>query len=435
MMLGATLNTGNLRASNKVPSKLETPATSNIWRTNLLIIVCCIPLSGCLPKPAGVEPSIEFSDIPPVDEGGTGKTAVIAGRVNGARAGQQIVLFARSGAWYVQPFTDQPFTKIRPDSTWSNSTHLGTEYAALLVEPGYRPPATTDVIPNKGGGVIAIAVTPGEVRVLVPAFWQTWWFQLSSGVAGLFALLALHRLRLRQLTRQLNARFDERLEERMRIAQDLHDTLLQGFLSASMQLYVAVEQLPEDSPARPRLNQVRQLMERVIEEGRNTLQGLRSITTDSLDLEQAFSRVPQDFTDYKEAGEQVRFRVVVKGRARPAHPIIRDEIYRIGREALIIAFRNPRTKNAEVELKYSARRLRLFVRDDASTAPRSAREEPVELTRLRERAGRIRARLKLRGLAPAGTEVEVSIPGQVAFPNRYSVRPLKWLLKTIKRKK
>lgn len=349
--------------------------------------------------------------------------AVIEGRVNGARAGQQIILFARSGAWYVQPFTDQPFTKIQPDSTWSNSTHLGTEYAALLIEPGYRAPPTTHVLPNKGGGVIAVAVAPGEVRLLAPVFWQKWWFWLSGGLACLFAMLAFHGLRLRQLTRQLNARFDERLEERMRIAQDLHDTLLQGFLSASMQLYVAVEQLPEDSPARSRLDQVQRLMGQVIEEGRNTLQGLRSITTDSLDLEQAFSRIRQDFAGHNEIGEQVRFHVAVKGRPRPLHPIIRDEIYRIGREALITAFRNPLTRSVVVELKYSARRLRLFVRHDggAQQVARAAREEPMELARLRERAGRIGARLKVRSLAPAGAEVEISIPSQAAFPNQLSL--------------
>jgi signal transduction histidine kinase len=357
--------------------------------------------------------------------------AVIEGRVTGARPGQQIVLFARSGAWYVQPFTDQPFTKIQQDSTWRNSTHLGTEYAALLVEPEYRPPAATDVLPNKGGDVIAVAVAPGETRLLVPAFWQTRWFRLSGVLACLFALLAFHRLRLRQLARQLNARFDERLEERMRIAQDLHDTLLQGILSASMRLYVAVEQLPEDSPVRSRLNEVQRLMGRVVEEGRNTVQGLRSITTDSLDLEQAFSRIPQEFADHTEGGEQVRCRVTVKGRPRPLHPIIRDEVYRIGREALINAFRHSRTKSVGVELKYSVRHLRISIRDDGGAikdqAMRTEREEPVEMARLRVRAGRIGARLKVRSRATAGTEIELSIPGRVAFLNQFSLRPLRRL--------
>jgi signal transduction histidine kinase len=357
--------------------------------------------------------------------------AVIEGRVTGARPGQQVVLFARSGAWYVQPFTDRPFTTIQQDSIWRNSTHLGTEYAALLVEPEYRPPIATDVLPNKGGEVIAVAVAPGEARLLIPAFWQTWWFRLLGGFACLFGLMTFHRLRLRQLARQLNARFDERLEERMRIAQDLHDTLLQGFLSASMRLYVAVEQLPEDSPARSRLNEVQRLMERVIEEGRNTVQGLRSITSDSLDLEQAFSRIQQEFAGNDENEEQVRRRVTVKGRPRPLHPIIRDEVYRIGREALINAFRDSRTKSVGVELKYSVRHLRISIREDGGAmetrAMQTAREEPAELARLRARAERIGARLKVRSRAAAGTEIELSIPGQVAFLNPFSLRPLKRL--------
>ena len=75
---------------------------------------------------------------------------------------------------------------------------------------------------------------------------------------------------------QLNLRFEERLGERTRIAQELHDTLLQGFLSASMQLHVAVDRLPADSPVRPSMGRVLQLMSQVIEEGRNAVRGLRS---------------------------------------------------------------------------------------------------------------------------------------------------------------
>jgi signal transduction histidine kinase len=192
-------------------------------------------------------PSIEFRKVPLVDEGGAGKIDDIEGRVIGARAGQQIVLYARSGDWYVQPFTDRSFTKIQPDSTWKNSTHLGTEYAALLVEPGYRPPARVDALPFPGGGVVAVKVVSGEIKLLAPMFWQTWWFRLSGGLACIFALFAFHHYRLRQLTWRLNARFEERLEDRTRLAQELHDTLLQGVLSASMQLHVAVEDLPEAS--------------------------------------------------------------------------------------------------------------------------------------------------------------------------------------------
>jgi hypothetical protein len=81
--------------------------------------------------------------------------------VAGARPEQQIVLYAWSAKWWVQPFANQPFTKIQPDSRWTNSTHLGSEYAAVLVEPGYHPPATMDVLPVAGAGVIAVASVKG----------------------------------------------------------------------------------------------------------------------------------------------------------------------------------------------------------------------------------------------------------------------------------
>src|SRR6202041_3378655 len=83
-------------------------------------------------------------------------------------------------------------------------------------------------------------------------------------VLGTILIVTLYRLRTYQLTRQLNVRFQERLAERTRIAQELHDTLLQGFVSASMQLDVAEDQLPDDSPTKPVLKRILQLMGRVI---------------------------------------------------------------------------------------------------------------------------------------------------------------------------
>src|SRR6185295_13914221 len=111
---------------------------------------------------------------------------------------------------------------------------------------------------------------------IAPVFWQTWWFRLSGILVFMLVILAFYRFRLHGLTRRLNVRFEERLAERTRIAQELHDTLLQGFLSASMQLDVAVDQLPAESPARPMLSHILRLMRQVIDEGRNAVQGLRS---------------------------------------------------------------------------------------------------------------------------------------------------------------
>ena len=119
-------------------------------------------LSGCTSHRAANKPAIEFSVIPPAAEGGPDRREPIAGRVLGARPGQRIVLLAKAGIWWVQPTRDEPFTTIQPDFTWSNSIHLGTEYAALLVEPGYHPPQTIEVLPLAGGDVVAVKTVAGE---------------------------------------------------------------------------------------------------------------------------------------------------------------------------------------------------------------------------------------------------------------------------------
>src|SRR5262249_30536602 len=146
-----------------------------------------------------------------------------------------------------------------------------------------------------------------------------------------------------------------------RIAGDLHDTLLQDVMSVSMHLYVAADSLPDDSPARGKLEHILRLMSKIGEEGRNTLQGLRSREAGSLRLEQAFAPVKQEFDEGKPEGPELR--ISVEGRPRPLHPLFRDEVYRIGREALINAFRHAEAKNIEVEVEYS-RRFKLWVRDD-----------------------------------------------------------------------
>ncbi|HWS87669.1 MAG TPA: glycoside hydrolase family 16 protein [Pyrinomonadaceae bacterium] len=128
--------------------------------TLLLAALCVALLGGCRPR-AGGGPAVEFRRVPQAEASRTEKLDVIQGSVSGAKPGQQIVLYARAGAWWLQPLPNAPYTKIQPDSTWVNSTHLGTEYAALLVEPGYRPRATLEELPGPGGEVVAVSAVKG----------------------------------------------------------------------------------------------------------------------------------------------------------------------------------------------------------------------------------------------------------------------------------
>jgi signal transduction histidine kinase len=213
-------------------------------------------------------------------------------------------------------------------------------------------------------------------------------------------------------------RLEERVAERTRIAQDLHDTVLQGIFSAAMQLHVAVDQLPANSPATLRLNRVLELMRHVVEEGRNAVRGLSSSNSGSDDLGQAFSRIPQDLG----IEVQIDFRVIVLGSARKLRPLIRDEIYHIGRELLVNAFRHSRASCIEVELDYARKRFRMVVRDDGCGIDpqvlHNGREGHWGLPGVRERAERVGARLRVWSRAAAGTEVALSVPNSIAFESR-----------------
>ena len=170
--------------------------------------VGCVALLSCVMFACREQsgPVIKFSRVPRAGEGGPDRTDTIEGRVIRARLGQRIVLFAHWGPWWVQPFVDGPFTPIEPDSRWRNSTHFGTQYAALLVEANYRPPASTDSLPSTGHGVVAVAVVDGR-----PEFWQAWWFLLAVSLTSA-AIVAAYFLQRTVLLADEEQRFREAIE-------------------------------------------------------------------------------------------------------------------------------------------------------------------------------------------------------------------------------
>jgi hypothetical protein len=118
--------------------------------------------AACRERTAIVPPAITFSTIPPSGEGGSDRTAIIAGHVTGARPGQRLVLFAKSGVWWVQPLAAEPFTAVAADGAWKTTTHIGREYAAVLVDAAYQPPDKAAALPEPGGPVIALARVSGN---------------------------------------------------------------------------------------------------------------------------------------------------------------------------------------------------------------------------------------------------------------------------------
>ncbi len=153
-----------------------------------IALIGCVSVTSCIPSKADIEPSIEFTRVPPAGDGSSEKLETIEGRVKGATRGQRIVLFALSGVWWVQPMAEQPYTPIQKDSTWKSPTHPGLSYAALLVDAGYRAPLTVSALPEKGGPVLAVATVRGVAPSAPPKTIQfsgyQWEIVQKAGDAG-----------------------------------------------------------------------------------------------------------------------------------------------------------------------------------------------------------------------------------------------------------
>jgi PAS domain S-box-containing protein len=216
-----------------------------------------------------------------------------------------------------------------------------------------------------------------------------------------------------------------RLEERTRIARELHDTLLQTFLGASMMLDMAVDRLPPNSPVQSQLDRILKVMKEGIEEGRKAIHDLRLADARTSDLVEALSQVRQEFA----VQSGVDFHIEVIGSQAPMRPLVWHESYRIGREALLNAFRHSQATRIELEFEYADDDLRVSIRDNGcGIDPRilhSGCDGHWGLAGMRERAARIGGRLDIASSA-TGTEVELSIPCRLAIqlsPSEYEPVP------------
>ena len=169
----------------------------------------------------------------------------------------------------------------------------------------------------------------------------------------------------------------------------------------------------EERHNRSSLSRALLAMQRVLDEGRLVQQGLRSSAITPETLEQALcglkDEIPQD---------PLRFRIFVAGKPKALKPDIQEQLYLIGREALINALRHSGATIIEVEIEYRPRQLRLVVRDDGCGIDprvlRSGRDGHWGLLGMRERAGSIGARLRMWSKPGCGTEVEICVPGDIA---------------------
>jgi signal transduction histidine kinase len=254
-----------------------------------------------------------------------------------------------------------------------------------------------------------------RIRIL-PPWWNAWWFRAIYSVVILLLFSLLYRYRLLQIKQQYHFRLEARVGERQRIARELHDTLLQSLHGLVLQFQTAAEIIPKGSKAREMLEEVLAQSDQVLIEGRERVFGLRESSLESNNLAEALSQVGEDLRK----GRDLAFSVVVNGVSQTLHPIVREEVYRIGREAITNAFRHADAHQVEVEISYEGRVLRLCVRDngrgiDRSVLETGARSGHWGLPGMRERAQTIGGHLVVWSRPADGTEIELEIPASVAY--------------------
>jgi signal transduction histidine kinase/ligand-binding sensor domain-containing protein len=257
---------------------------------------------------------------------------------------------------------------------------------------------------------------------VAPAYYQTYWFQLSSIAAFLGVFWMLYQLHIRQLTHQFNIRMEERVAERTRIARDLHDTLLQTLHGLMFRFQAARNMFarrPEE--AMEALDGAIRRTEEAIVESRDAIKDLRLERAASTDLAELLTATGQDLeTSVDATVNRPTFRLIVKGERHDLSLGIQDEVYRIGRELLRNAFQHAHARQIEAEIRYDDGALTLLVRDDGNGMDPKVLKEGGRpghwgLPGIRERAKQIRAQIDFWSENRAGTEVQLTVPGKVAY--------------------
>jgi signal transduction histidine kinase len=267
-----------------------------------------------------------------------------------------------------------------------------------------------------------------------PFLYQTRAFQALC-VCFIAVLLSIAYLaRVHHLIKHTRTLLEGRLQERERIARDLHDTFFQGIQGLFLRFNTATAQLPIEEPARRIFIEALEQSDRVMLEGRELVLDLHADETAASDLPEAFARAAEEFS----SDGKPEFEIIVVGQVRRLHPVCTTELFRVGREAIYNAFQHASARAVEVEILYEKDALKLRIRDDGKGIDEQVlrdgrRPGHLGLPGMNERAQRMGAKFSIWGKKGSGTEIEVMVPAAVAYVlSRDTVRS-GWLSKWIQK--
>ncbi|HXM93914.1 MAG TPA: two-component regulator propeller domain-containing protein [Candidatus Dormibacteraeota bacterium] len=250
---------------------------------------------------------------------------------------------------------------------------------------------------------------------LLPAFYQTHSFLLLCALVLIIFAWSAYRLRVWQVTTHLQDRFEDRLNERTRIAQELHDNLIQDVMGISLQIEVTDELLPSNFPAKQSLARAVDLCKSALDAGRRALNDLRTVPLSAADLVKSFSQLANDLAS--DMGTVVD--VIVEGHERPLNALTGNDVLQVGRQAITNAFQHARATRINVLLSYGQQQLQIRIQDNG----RGVSEETLNLRRpghygitgMQERAERLGTSISIRSRIGKGTEVNLSVPAHLIY--------------------
>jgi signal transduction histidine kinase len=247
---------------------------------------------------------------------------------------------------------------------------------------------------------------------ILPPLWQTSWF-ITCCVAALGGILALlYRLRLKQLSSQFNVRVEERVGERTRIAQELHDTLVQNITGLSLQISGLAKTVSGPEYVKEKLLDLRRQADDCLREARQSVWDIRSPHSETIDLAVELAESGKQFV----AGKEIRFDFLSEGDPRSLPGEVRQQLLRIGREAIGNAAQHARASRIEALLCFKAHHICLKITDDGCGFDLSQAERlpgHFGLSTMRERAARVQGSIKIRSSSGKGTSIEVSVPSEI----------------------
>jgi signal transduction histidine kinase len=300
------------------------------------------------------------------------------------------------------------------DQEWSDPVSVREVNYANLPPGKYRfrvIACNNDGVWNESGAAVDFTI--------LPTFYQTRAFLLlcATALLGLFWLGV--RLRLRHVAGVIRERAEVRADERVRIARDLHDTLLQGVQGLTLHFHVAAQELPEGSRSRESMERALATADRILVEGRDRVNRLRADHLTRTDLTDAFKAVAADLN----SEQRVRFALEIEGGVEDVTPPVLHELYYIGREAITNAFRHSEASEIAVDLRCGPKSVALVVADNGGGFDPVAQETNPRaghwgLRGMKERAEAIGARFECHTTENKGTQVIVTVPARRAYRKR-----------------